>query len=407
MEEENNLLQGNRFALLLSTEGEDGGERILRQKKDVKVEKKIATTPAVGSKQKVMDQSSRARSEKTNKAENKTEKRTDRPRTGKREGQNQRGFSNRGRGRGGDRRGDYRQRDEVSNGVGEGNFSEGYRGPRGERGERSERGGERGGGERGGRGRRGGPPRRGRGGIASGSGSGKFAGKREFERRSGSSKTGVKSFEKREGGGTHNWGKPSDDLKADETNQVGGWGDTQEESKNWDDSTEESTNWGDQPAETRDWGDDSENVEDDQEEAISQLTLDEYKQQQAKLKGKPEKNLRRSGENEDQSKWRNTKELEKEEGDDATENAKFERQDRGKRESYRNQKNLTDQVEINLQPRHDGGSRGRGGRRGGRSRGRGRGRGDFHGRNGNDHFNRDRREAAPDVSNELEFPALA
>lgn len=50
-------------------------------------------------------------------------------------------------------------------------------------------------------------------------------------------------------------------------------------------------------------------MEDDAEEKISQLTLDEYKQQQqAKLKAKPEKNLRKSGEDEDQSKRKNTKE---------------------------------------------------------------------------------------------------
>lgn len=85
MEDENTFLQGNRFALLLDTEGEDGGERILRQKKDNKPEKKIATS-VVGNRQKVSDQSSKAKTDRTNKAENKTEKRNERPRTGKREG---------------------------------------------------------------------------------------------------------------------------------------------------------------------------------------------------------------------------------------------------------------------------------------------------------------------------------
>ena len=85
MEDENTYLQGNRFALLLSTEGEDGAERILRQKKENKSEKKIATS-AVGSRQKGMDQSTKAKSDKTNKTENKMEKRNERPRTGRREG---------------------------------------------------------------------------------------------------------------------------------------------------------------------------------------------------------------------------------------------------------------------------------------------------------------------------------
>ena len=63
-------------------------------------------------------------------------------------------------------------------------------------------------------------------------------------------------------------------------------------------------------------------VEDDQEEKVRQLTLDEYKQQQqAKFKPKPEKNLRKGGENEDQSKWKNTKVLERED-DVASDNAK-------------------------------------------------------------------------------------
>jgi plasminogen activator inhibitor 1 RNA-binding protein len=45
-------------------------------------------------------------------------------------------------------------------------------------------------------------------------------GKREFDRRSGSDKSSVKPFEKREGGGAHNWGNVRDDLKASTSDQT-------------------------------------------------------------------------------------------------------------------------------------------------------------------------------------------
>ncbi|CAG0891141.1 unnamed protein product [Cyprideis torosa] len=59
-----------------------------------------------------------------------------------------------------------------------------------------------------GRGRGGFRGRGGRGGR--GGGRGRGAGGREFDRRSGSDKTGIKPMEKKEGGGAYNWGKESD-----------------------------------------------------------------------------------------------------------------------------------------------------------------------------------------------------
>lgn len=38
--------------------------------------------------------------------------------------------------------------------------------------------------------------------------------RREFERQSGSDKSGVKSVEKREGGGSHNWGSVQDEIEG-------------------------------------------------------------------------------------------------------------------------------------------------------------------------------------------------
>ena len=56
---------------------------------------------------------------------------------------------------------------------------------------------------------------RGRGGRGGGRGRGGFDrfGKREFERHSGSDKSGVKPVDKREGSGSHNWGNFKDDIE--------------------------------------------------------------------------------------------------------------------------------------------------------------------------------------------------
>merc|ERR1712223_928418 len=63
----------------------------------------------------------------------------------------------------------------------------------------------------GGRGGRGGPggDRGGRGGIG-----GRM--KRDFDRKSGDDKTGVKAVDKKEGSGSHNWGTFEDEMKAEE-----------------------------------------------------------------------------------------------------------------------------------------------------------------------------------------------
>lgn len=82
-----------------------------------------------------------------------------------------------------------------------------YRPRTGYRGERSERGSYRGNGERGGRGRGG---VRGRGSY----GAQDNRGKRDFDRQSGSDKSGVKPIEKREGSGAHNWGSVQDEIES-------------------------------------------------------------------------------------------------------------------------------------------------------------------------------------------------
>ena len=56
---------------------------------------------------------------------------------------------------------------------------------------------------------------RGRGGAGiGGAGRGGRGGKREFDRQSGSDKSGVKPQEKREGSGAHNWGSVKDEIEG-------------------------------------------------------------------------------------------------------------------------------------------------------------------------------------------------
>merc|ERR1711892_1179212 len=105
-------------------------------------------------------------------------------------------------------------------------------------------------------------------------------GKREYERKSGDARTGVKAEDKRGGGGKGNWGTFEDDAKeGDETAN--------------NTSVEETPVEGEAPAA------DKEPVE----EEMKTLTLDEWKAQQKK-EG-PKFNLRKAGEGSDiDPKWK-------------------------------------------------------------------------------------------------------
>lgn len=113
-------------------------------------------------------------------------------------------------------------------------------------------------------------------------------GKREFDRQSGSEKTGVKAVDKRDGGGAHNWGTHKQDIEDMDKN-----------------STE---------PELKDDGNSVENAKSEEnlivEEVQVVLTLDEYKQMQGQ-RAKPVYNLRKAGEGEDKKKWKNMVPLQK------------------------------------------------------------------------------------------------
>ncbi|XP_063703881.1 SERPINE1 mRNA-binding protein 1-like isoform X2 [Culicoides brevitarsis] len=121
-------------------------------------------------------------------------------------------------------------------------------------------------------------------------------GKREFDRQSGSDKTGVKAVDKRDGGGAHNWGSHKQDL--DDLNK--GTEYLTDGEKN--DSAVEETKEGDAAADGE-----AKPVE----EEVKEMTLDEWKAQRAATRAKPQYNLRKAGEGEDNAQWKKMVPLDK------------------------------------------------------------------------------------------------
>lgn len=130
-------------------------------------------------------------------------------------------------------------------------------------------------------------------------------GKREFDRQSGSDKTGVKSIDKREGGGAHNWGtlkqdiedlkKPSSDSEKDE-------------------GTSDEVTKGESVAEEPP-------IEKEKEATL--FTFDEYKALQGE-RAKPQYNLRMAGEGEDTTKWKKMIALQNRKNEGASSEEEFE-----------------------------------------------------------------------------------
>uniref|UniRef100_A0A1B0BB52 Hyaluronan/mRNA-binding protein domain-containing protein n=1 Tax=Glossina palpalis gambiensis TaxID=67801 RepID=A0A1B0BB52_9MUSC len=121
---------------------------------------------------------------------------------------------------------------------------------------------------------RGGPPRNREGGFR----------KREFDRQSGSDKTGVKAVDKRDGAGAHNWGSVKQEIEdmnksANETEITL----TDKEESSNEQSPE-------QPAAP-------------EEEETKEMTLDEWKAMRGE-RSKPQYNLRKPNEGEDTSEWK-------------------------------------------------------------------------------------------------------
>ncbi|XP_014256726.1 plasminogen activator inhibitor 1 RNA-binding protein-like isoform X2 [Cimex lectularius] len=259
---------------------------------------------------------------------------------------------------------------------------------------------------RGVRGGRGGFSGRGRAGRGGGSRQSFDArGKREYDRQSGSDKTGVKSVDKRDGSGAHNWGNHRDDLE-DLNNPMT---QSDEGQQNWSpekNDPETTTETNGPPVE----GEETATL---QEEERKELTLDEWKALKAP-KQKPTYNLRKAGEGEDPSQWKKMYALQKKkDGDDEEEEEEYV----SKMQEYESceypqrvgrQKHILD-IDIHFKDTR-GGVRGRG------NRGTGRG-GPRMGMRGNNvnpnlpekHTSSGRentQKLAPKVDDEHDFPSL-
>ncbi|XP_055639826.1 plasminogen activator inhibitor 1 RNA-binding protein-like [Toxorhynchites rutilus septentrionalis] len=115
-------------------------------------------------------------------------------------------------------------------------------------------------------------------------------GKREFDRQSGSNKTGVKAVEKRDGTGSHNWGSVKIDAKDYNNLQADYLSPENDDDKG---------NISDQTKEEQEVNDNKIIIEDE----LKEMTLDEWKAQIAAARSKPQYNLRKAGEGEDATQW--------------------------------------------------------------------------------------------------------
>jgi len=257
---------------------------------------------------------------------------------------------------------------------------------------------------------------RGRGrGMGRGRGRGRGAGpdgreKREFDRRSGSVTSGVKSVDKRDGSGSYNWGSDKE-LVEENMNVNAEVSDHDTSAENAEKVAEDGV----APAE----GEEAKT----EEEAAREMTLDEYKaMQKASKNNKPAFNLRKAGEGENQTQWKKTyvlkKKIEEPEDDD---------EDDDDEDSHHGRRKVVLDIDFQFSDspargrgrgRGRGGDRGRGrgggdrggferrggmgGGRGGEGRGmdteRGRGRGGPRGGRG--------RQEAPKMDDERDFPSL-
>lgn len=286
---------------------------------------------------------------------------------------------------------------------------------------------------RGGGGRRGGAPRgsfaRGssstRGGPRGGGQRFDTRNKREYDRQSGSDKTGVKSVDKRDGSGSHNWGSTQDDVKAPQEDD---WATPQDDDwnipRNEDSAAQQpiesygqtgtQENVGPAATEGEPGNESAKEIEGGTADLTAEdaekkeMTLDEWKALK-KSREQPKYNIRKPGEGEDLTQWKKMFELQKKkEGEEDDEEYEYEYGLYPQRVGR--QKRIYD-IDIKFKDRR-GDERGRGFGRGGRGRGAGgRGGGGFRNRDQspahNDRKDREHSAPAPKVDDEKDFPSLA
>lgn len=120
--------------------------------------------------------------------------------------------------------------------------------------------------------------------------------KREFDRQSGSDKTGVKAVDKRDGSGAHNWGSVKDTI--DEMNTKNN--NNEDNANNLPAYTSGGTEKIEETINEQQQSNEPTNTVD---EEVKELTLDEWKAQQQQ-RAKPQFNIRKAGEGEDTSQWK-------------------------------------------------------------------------------------------------------
>jgi len=256
---------------------------------------------------------------------------------------------------------------------------------------------------------------------------------REFERHSGSYKTGVKPVDKRDGAGAHNWGTMKDDMDATapETNDTSinaEWAakesaspETAPTTDNTDDATATAGTAPDESGENAPAG-----TEETEPTAV-QMTLDEYRAQQAKRKAELVEALKSSKAddasrkiNDGQDAFKNMVRYQKERIVDDEDEEEEDEEDDDEEDPHKTNKILID-VRFADAPRRGGGrftgergrggGRGAGGERGGRGGYRG-GRGGFRGgfeQRGPNQFSSDRSGPQPAqirLNDENDFPSL-
>ncbi|XP_015906664.1 SERPINE1 mRNA-binding protein 1 [Parasteatoda tepidariorum] len=198
--------------------------------------------------------------------------------------------------------------------------------------------------------------------------------RRVFDRKSGSDKSGVKSVEKRDGAGSNNWGDIRSDINQ---RRDGGWDDEFEGEpprQELGGNVGEDTEFGKvEEGLKNDSLDNSETKENDQiteeeqqiQDAMKEMTLDEWKKEQEAKRVVPKYNLRKPGEGEDEKQWKKGYVLKKKPKEDDEEEEEDDEDDEYARRGP--QKVLLD-IQFNYADSRRGNrGRGRGGRGGPRS----------------------------------------
>lgn len=224
---------------------------------------------------------------------------------------------------------------------------------------------------------------RGRGGRSRGRGGffNNFEGRprREFDRHSGSDKTGMRPVDKRDGAGSNNWGDVKSDINrrepepswmdeefdgAGDKHADSSWRDTLEEndvqSPNRDETLHEK-NADDLATENMDSKENEPVTEERTEESVREMTLDEWKREQEAKRAVPKYNLRKPGEGEDGNQWKKLYMLKKKVKDDDDDEEEEDEDDVDDDEFSRRgrHRQLVD-IQINFNDSRRGRGRGRG-----------------------------------------------